>query len=122
MNKVRMAEYHYRRAAEIHPTNAILIGCIGLVSSSSLLVFLAVFFTMCKTKERVGDNETAIQLYGKAIEYCPENALVRYRRGKLLIGIRQYKVRRYYVPSASRAHPGVARRPRFGVLERSLSR
>ena len=32
MNKVRMAEYHYRKAAEIHPTNAILIGCIGLVS------------------------------------------------------------------------------------------
>ncbi|KAF9792339.1 hypothetical protein BJ322DRAFT_1206970 [Thelephora terrestris] len=74
MNKVRMAEYHYRKAAEIHPTNAILIGCIGL------------------TKERAGDNETAIQLYGKAIEYCPENALVRYRRGKLLIGMRQYKL------------------------------
>jgi anaphase-promoting complex subunit 3 len=32
MNKVRLAEYHYRKAAEIHPNNAILIGCIGLVS------------------------------------------------------------------------------------------
>jgi len=38
MNQVRMAEYHYRKAAEIHPTNAILIGCIGLVSVHSLLV------------------------------------------------------------------------------------
>ena len=42
MNKVRMAEYHYRKAAEIHPTNAILIGCIGLVSFPSLAVFPAV--------------------------------------------------------------------------------
>jgi len=56
----------------------------------------AVFFTLDKTKERAGDNETAIQLYGKAIEYCPENALVRYRRGKLLIGMKQYKVRRRF--------------------------
>lgn len=91
MNKVRMAEYHYRKAAEIHPTNAILIGCIGLVSSFCCLCFL-LFFTLHKTKERTGDNETAIQLYGKAIEYCPENALVRYRRGKLLIGMKRYKV------------------------------
>lgn len=43
MNKVRMAEYHYRKAAEIHPTNAILIGCIGLVSWFSLFVLPAVF-------------------------------------------------------------------------------
>lgn len=45
MNKVRMAEYHYRKAAEIHPTNAILIGCIGLVSRFSFLVSPAVFHT-----------------------------------------------------------------------------
>ena len=91
MNKVRMAEYHYRKAAEIHPTNAILIGCIGLVSFFFCFCF-PLFFTLHKTKERVGDNEIAIQLYGKAIEYCPENALVRYRRGKLLIGMKRYKV------------------------------
>lgn len=95
MNKVRTAEYHYRKAAEIHPTNAILIGCIGLVSHSHCF-FCLQFFTLQKTKERVGENETAVQLYGKAIEYCPENALVRYRRGKLLIGMREYKVRKYF--------------------------
>lgn len=89
-----MAEYHYRKAAEIHPTNAILIGCIGLVSCFLLSLLLAVLM-LHKTKERTGDNETAIQLYGKAIEYCPENALVRYRRGKLLIGMKQYKVIRF---------------------------
>ena len=46
MNKVRMAEYHYRKAAEIHPTNAILIGCIGLVSQLSLFVLLVVSYAV----------------------------------------------------------------------------
>ena len=81
------------------------------------------FFTLDKTKERAGDNETAIQLYGKAIEYCPENALVRYRRGKLLIGVKQYKVRECFrIRVLPAAHLRPARSPRFGVLERSLSR
>ena len=60
--------------------------------------FACSFLTLGKTKERIGDNETAIQLYGKAIEYCPENALVRYRRGKLLIGMKRYKVERFFRP------------------------
>lgn len=32
MSKIRMAEYHYRKAAEIHPNNAVLLGCVGMVS------------------------------------------------------------------------------------------
>lgn len=35
MSKIRMAEYHYRKAAEIHPNNAVLLGCVGMVSISS---------------------------------------------------------------------------------------
>lgn len=31
MSKIRMAEYHYRKAAEIHPNNAVLLGCVGMV-------------------------------------------------------------------------------------------
>jgi hypothetical protein len=30
-SKIRMAEYHYRKAAEIHPNNAVLLGCVGMV-------------------------------------------------------------------------------------------
>lgn len=33
MSKVRLAEYHYRKALEIHPRNAVLMGCVGMVSS-----------------------------------------------------------------------------------------
>ena len=32
-----MAEYHYRKAAEIHPNNAVLLGCVGMVRSFSRL-------------------------------------------------------------------------------------
>lgn len=31
-SKVRLAEYHYRKALEIHPQNAVLLGCVGMVS------------------------------------------------------------------------------------------
>lgn len=32
MSKIRLAEYHYRKALEIHPNNAVLLGCVGMVS------------------------------------------------------------------------------------------
>lgn len=31
MSRLRMAEYHYGKAAEIHPHNAVLLGCVGMV-------------------------------------------------------------------------------------------
>ena len=30
-----MAEYHYRKAAEIHPNNAVLLGCVGMVCKNA---------------------------------------------------------------------------------------
>lgn len=32
MSKLRLAEYHFRKAADIHPDNAVLLGCVGMVS------------------------------------------------------------------------------------------
>jgi anaphase-promoting complex subunit 3 len=31
MSKLRLAEYHFRKAVEIHPKNAVLLGCVGMV-------------------------------------------------------------------------------------------
>ena len=31
-----MAEYHYRKAAEIHPNNAVLLGCVGMVCKQKM--------------------------------------------------------------------------------------
>jgi len=71
--KIRMAEYHYRKAAEIHPNNAVLLGCIGMAV------------------ERRGDREGALALFNEAVKLSPENALVRYRRAKLLISMKRYE-------------------------------
>lgn len=35
MSKLRLAEYHYRKAANIHPRNAVLLGCVGMVSGTN---------------------------------------------------------------------------------------
>jgi hypothetical protein len=35
MSKIRLAEYHYRKAVEIHPKNAVLLGCVGMVCLQS---------------------------------------------------------------------------------------
>ncbi|THH14710.1 hypothetical protein EW146_g5656 [Bondarzewia mesenterica] len=72
MSKIRMAEYHYRKAAEIHPNNAVLLGCVGMAV------------------ERRADQEGALALFNEAVKLSPENALVRYRRAKMLISMKRY--------------------------------
>ncbi|TFK55248.1 TPR-like protein [Heliocybe sulcata] len=73
-NKLRIAEYHFRKALEIHPNNAVLLGCVALAI------------------ERRGDRDTALALYEQAVRTSPDNALVRYRRAKILIAKKRYKL------------------------------
>ncbi|KAF9566247.1 TPR-like protein [Agrocybe pediades] len=72
MSKIRLAEYHFRKAAEIHPKNAVLLGCVGMAV------------------ERRGDREAALALFNEAVRLSPDNALVRYRRAKIFISMRKY--------------------------------
>ncbi|KZT69078.1 TPR-like protein [Daedalea quercina L-15889] len=72
MSKLRLADYHYRKAAQIHPQNAVLLGCVGMVT------------------ERAGDREKALGLFNEAVRISPDNALVRYRRAKILISLKRY--------------------------------
>ncbi|THG98593.1 hypothetical protein EW026_g3625 [Hermanssonia centrifuga] len=74
MSKLRSAEYHYRKAAEIHPQNAVLLGCVGMVN------------------ERYGKLDVALALYNEAVRLSQENALVRYHRAKVLIAMKKYKL------------------------------
>ncbi|KDR81837.1 hypothetical protein GALMADRAFT_240086 [Galerina marginata CBS 339.88] len=73
MSKIRLAEYHFRKAAEIHPKNAVLLGCVGMAV------------------ERRGDREAALALFNEAVRLSPDNALVRYRRAKIYVSIRKYQ-------------------------------
>ncbi|GJJ12201.1 hypothetical protein Clacol_006442 [Clathrus columnatus] len=72
MSKLRLAEFHFRKAIEIHPNSAVLLGCVGMVM------------------EKRGRMEQAFGLFDKAVQISSDNVLVRYRRAKLLIGMRRY--------------------------------
>ncbi|KAF8892565.1 hypothetical protein BD779DRAFT_1509674 [Infundibulicybe gibba] len=74
MSKIRLAEYHYRKAVAIHPNNAVLLGCVGMAV------------------ERRGDRKAALLLFDEAVRLAPDNALVRYRRAKILVSIRKYSL------------------------------
>ena len=100
MSKVRLAEYHYRKALEIHPRNAVLMGCVGMVSSHGASTFGFGGVTDgsddvldSQAVERRGDREGALELFDRAVRLAPENALVRYRRAKILVTMRKYGVR-----------------------------
>ena len=36
MSKLRLAEYHFKQACIIHPQNAVLLGCVGVVSTAAV--------------------------------------------------------------------------------------
>lgn len=69
----------------------------GEPTSSALLIrvlLVAVWLTcVSQTVERRGDKVAAYSLYDQAAHLAPDNALVRYRRAKMLISMRRYKVR-----------------------------
>lgn len=54
MSKIRLAEYHYRKALEIHPRNAVLLGCVGMVRVQ-ILPFVEVEVTVTPTVDRLSN-------------------------------------------------------------------
>ena len=112
MSKLRLADYHYRKAATIHPQNAVLLGCVGMVSQAAgpfddvasghdadRARYLFAHMTMndplytTQVQERYGKLDEALRLFDQAVHLSKENALVRYHRAKVLIAKKQYKVR-----------------------------
>jgi tetratricopeptide (TPR) repeat protein len=99
-NKLRLAEYHYQRALDINPYNAVILGCMGMVSLfrhfrrsiQSVVIADFNFSPGRQAVQRRGDNASAMSFFNDAIRLVPDNALVRYHRAKLYISMRQYKV------------------------------
>ena len=50
------------------------------------------FLVVSQAVERRGDREEALSLFDRAVQLAPENALVRYRRAKILISMKKYSV------------------------------
>lgn len=56
--------------------------------------FRLVDVCVSQTVERRGDMNVAYSLFDQAVRLAPDNALVRYRRAKMLISLKRYKVGR----------------------------
>ncbi|RSH87314.1 anaphase-promoting complex subunit cdc27 [Saitozyma podzolica] len=69
--KPRYAEHHFRRAAEINPTNAVLLCCIGMVL------------------EQTDDVVGALAAYEEACKYAPESPMVLFKRIRMLVALQR---------------------------------
>ncbi|KAI0646861.1 protein prenylyltransferase [Trametes meyenii] len=72
MSRLRLADYHFQKASQIHPQNAVLLGCVGMV------------------QERYAKYDAALETFNRAIGVSRDNALVRYHRAKILIAMKRY--------------------------------
>ncbi|PYI23616.1 TPR-like protein [Aspergillus violaceofuscus CBS 115571] len=74
MGKLDFAEQHFRNAATINPTNAVLICCIGLVL------------------EKMNNPKTALIQYGRACSLAPHSVLARFRKARVLMKLQELKL------------------------------
>ncbi|PYH95782.1 TPR-like protein [Aspergillus ellipticus CBS 707.79] len=73
MGKLEFAESHFRNAANINPTNAVLICCIGLVL------------------EKMNNPRGALAQYSNACRLAPHSVLARFRKARVLMKLLELK-------------------------------
>lgn len=73
-SKLKHAEHHFRRAADINPTNAALLSSIGEVLEQS------------------DDILQAHEYYQMALKYAPTSAGVRFKAIRALVAMQRYDV------------------------------
>ncbi|KAF2139095.1 uncharacterized protein K452DRAFT_300657 [Aplosporella prunicola CBS 121167] len=71
LGKYDIAEKHYKAAAQINPTNAVLIVCVGVVL------------------EKSRKAAAALRQYGIACELDPRSALARFKKARALMNLRR---------------------------------
>jgi hypothetical protein len=62
MMRLPMAQYHFERAVEIHPANAVLLGCLGMVSVNVIVVTMH-----CHGDPFLTDQRSSRSMNGKAV-------------------------------------------------------
>ncbi|GAA5885393.1 hypothetical protein JCM16303_006032 [Sporobolomyces ruberrimus] len=72
--KHTLADYHFRRALEINPTNATLVCCVGSVLEKSR-----------RYKE-------ALETYERACLLAPDSFLARFRRVRMMVALGKYQL------------------------------
>ncbi|KAI9795641.1 MAG: anaphase-promoting complex subunit cdc27 [Candelina submexicana] len=72
MGKYEIAEKHFRTAATINPTNAVLVCCIGMVL------------------EKLKNPKAALLHYTKACDLAPRSALSRFKKARVLMTLQEH--------------------------------
>lgn len=70
--KFRMAEYHFRKAVEINPSNAMLVCCVGTVL------------------EKLDRKKEALEMYERACLLAPTSPAVRFKRVRMLMELKHF--------------------------------
>ncbi|EJU05497.1 TPR-like protein [Dacryopinax primogenitus] len=78
--KFRMAEYHFRKAVDLNPSNAVLVCCVGTVL------------------EKRGQRENALTVYDAAHALAPTSAMVLFRRAKVQVELQRYQANPPFLP------------------------
>ncbi|GAA5933128.1 anaphase promoting complex subunit CDC27 [Sporobolomyces koalae] len=72
--KHTLADYHFRRAVEINPSNATLVCCVGSVL------------------EKTRRYQEALEMYERACSLAPESPLARFRRIRMMVALGRYQL------------------------------
>jgi anaphase-promoting complex subunit 3 len=90
--KIRQADHHYRRAAEINPTNAVLLSSIGSVSHSCFQRAAADHELMKQVLEQSDDIVSALKFYELACKNAPESPMIQFKRIRCLVAMQRIEV------------------------------
>lgn len=71
--KTTLAEYHFRKALQLNPSNATIACCVGAVL------------------EKLGRRAEALDMYDQAKAVAPESSLVRFKRVRLLVRMQRHE-------------------------------
>lgn len=79
--KTTLAEYHFRKALQLNPSNATIACCVGAVL------------------EKLGRRAEALDMYDEAKAVAPESSLVRFKRVRLLVRMQRHEVGTCFITS-----------------------
>ena len=89
--KLRHAEHHYRRAADINPSNAVLLSSIGSVSHCpSQRDEQETDDQVLEQLDQENDSRDqgqALRYYELACKYAPESPMIQFKRIRYLVSL-----------------------------------
>lgn len=90
MGKWEEAQRHYRIAFGINPSNPVLAVCIGVVSSLSIIEAGRLTDLRQQIMEKLGHPKAALTQYSHALSLAPNSALARFKKARVLMGLKHY--------------------------------